>query len=539
MKLKSKKFNATRMINYPKSRFDMSHSHQGSYDWGVLYPIFYEEANPGDYFQIAQQMVAKMMPTIAPIQHEINAFFHYYFVPYRLLDTNWEDFITGGKDGNNEYALPIWNPGADSLTVGSLWDQFNFPLTNCEGVEPIAYPMRAYNFIWTEYYRDENLTTEIAYPYENTAPYFLPTPRYRLLPRAWEKDYFTAALPWQQRGIAPALPVSGIVEAIFQAGGAWAKVQYGDPGSGSPENSPSDITADRTGQALSDIKSVNTGTASDLPIVASITGAVLNAIGNEVDLSGATTFDVADIRAAVQIQRWMERNARNGARYTEVLEAHFNVSPTDERLQRPEYIGGWRQPITITEVLQTSETAETPQGNRSGIGSSYGGGHIGNYKVKEYGIIMGIMSIMPRSMYTQGVNRMWLRRTRYDFLWPEFVNLSEQAILTAEIFAGNNEEENQEIFGYQGRYDELRQRTNRAVGLMRQSTSGLIHWNLSRKFATAPALNWDFMEVEIDDLKNRVFVVPTEPGFIITVGNICTKETALPAIAEPGMLDHI
>lgn len=529
MKLQSKNFSGTRKIKYPKSKFDMSHSHQGTYDWGWLYPIFYEEASPGDYFQIAQQMVAKMMPTIAPIQHEINAFFHYYFVPYRLLDENWEDFITGGKNGTDEYALPLWDPTDNDKTPGSLWDHFGQPLTNCEGVEPIKYLLRAYNFIWSEYYRDENLTNEIEYPYDSTGAQSSTTPAtYRLFNRAWEKDYFTASLPWQQRGIAPALPISGETVAL------WAShigIRYGNS----------------TEEAVRVGKNAGAGVQPDLS--AATDAAIWNTVDmrvreeelndNTVDLSTATTFDVADIRAAIQIQRWMERNARNGARYTEVLDAHFNESPTDDRLQRPEYIGGWRQQITMTEVLQTSETGTTPQGTRTGIGSAYGGGHVGNYKCQEYGIVIGLMSIMPRSMYTQGVNRMWLRRTRYDFLWPEFVNLSEQAILTAELYAGNVEEDNLEIFGYQGRYDELRQRTSRAVGLMRQSTDGLIHWNLSRLFNGPPALNWDFMKVEIQELKDRVFVFEDEPGFIITLGNICTKETALPYIAEPGMLDHI
>jgi len=526
MKIHSKKFSSVRKINYPKSRFDLSHSHQGTYDWGWLYPIFYEEATPGDYFQIAQQMVAKMMPTIAPIQHEINAYVHYYFVPYRLLDTNWEEFITGGKNGTDESSLPVWDPTAGDKTPGSLWDHFGLPLTNAEGVEPLQYLLQAYNFIWSEYYRDENLTDELEYPYTANI-YGGGGSNYRLNNRAWEKDYFTASLPWQQRGIAPALPISGTTLAVWAANmfndAATTAAYHGsmnwDATADNDQARSPDADAARRAQALENAKDF------------------MNS--NSVDLSNATTFDVADIRAAVQIQRWLERNARSGARYTEVLEAHFDESPTDDRLQRPEYIGGWRQQITITEVLQVSETAETPQGNRAGIGSAYGGGHVGNYKALEYGIVMGIMSIMPRSMYTQGMNRQWLRRTRYDFLWPEFVNLSEQAILTAEIFAGDVEEDNLEIFGYQGRYDELRQRTSRAVGLMRQSTSGLIHWNLSRKFATAPALNWTFMQVETQALKDRVFVAPNEPGFIITFGNICTVERALPTIAEPGMLDHI
>jgi len=163
MRIQSKNFSSVRKIQYPKSKFDLSHSHQGSYDWGFLYPIFYEEGTPGDYFEIGQQIVAKMMPTIAPIQHEINAFMHYFFVPYRLLDENWEDFITGGKEGTNDYSLPLFGLGEGSpyLNVGSVWDHLGYPLTDCTGVEPIQYPFRAYNFIWSEYYRDENLTDEI------------------------------------------------------------------------------------------------------------------------------------------------------------------------------------------------------------------------------------------------------------------------------------------------------------------------------------------------------------------------------------------
>ncbi|WNK15080.1 MAG: major capsid protein [Microvirus sp.] len=512
-----KKYNENRTIKYPKSTFDLSHSHQGSYDWGRLYPIFVEEASPGDYFNLSQQMVAKMMPTIAPIQHEINAFTHYFFVPYRLLDENWEDFYTGGPDGQNEYTLPYWDPDANDKTVGSLWDHMGFPLTDCTGVEPIVYPLRAYNLIWSEYYRDENLQ-EVREPQWETPPSASTSAgTYRLCKRAWEKDYFTAALPWQQRGIAPALPITGITSAL------WKAAQF-------------DTLSVPAGQGMS-TGSPNYMWHGQTPDGAANMMGLLN--NNQVDLGEATTFDVADIRAAVQIQRWMERNARGGARYTEVIENHFDESPRDDRLQRPEYIGGWRQQITITEVLQVSQTATTPQGTRTGLGSVYGGGYVGSYKVLEPGIIIGLASIMPRSMYTQGVNRMFLRRTRYDFLWPEFVNLSEQAILTAEIFASADSATNQEIFGYQGRYDELRQRNSRAVGLLRSSTSGLIHWNLSRKFATAPALNEEFIEIEIDELKQRVFAVPSEPGFIITFGNICSVERALPMIAEPGMLDHI
>lgn len=508
MKLAHRKtFAEIRKIKFPTSTFDKSHSHAGSYDWGYLYPICYEEVSPTDSWKIAQQMVAKMMPTIAPLQHEINVFVHYYFVPYRILDENFEDIITGGEDGEDDTAIPIWDPDAADKTQGSLWDHFAYPLTDCTGVEPIDYPKRAYNMIWNEYYRDENLDAEIDI---NTA--------HTIQKRAWEKDYFTVSLPWQQRGIAPALPISGIVHALYSAANF--------PGSGGPAANVA------INSAADQLHSPSAAHAAHLLNV-------FNA--NNVDLSGASTFDVADLRAAFQMQRWMERNARGGARYTEVLEQHFDDAPRDDRLQRPEYIGGWRQQITVTEVLQTSATVtgQTAQGNRSGIGSTFGGGYVGEYYAQEYGVILGIMSIMPRTMYTQGVNRQWLRRTRYDFLFPEFANLAEQAVLKAELYADANSAENLTTFGFQGQYDELRQTTSRAVGLMRQASGGLIHWNLSRLFSSAPALNSDFIHVETQALKDRVFAVPSQPGFIITFGNIITVRRALPMIAQPGLIDHV
>lgn len=504
----SKSYNEVRKIDFQRSTFDLSHSHAGSYDWGYLYPIMYEELSPGDTARHGIQAIAKMMPTIAPLQHEINLFTHTYFVPYRLLDPNWETFITGGENGQDTSSLPLWTPDAADKTIGSLWDHFGYPLTDCTGVTPIDYPKRAYNLIYNEYYRDENLVSEINI---NTS--------HQLLKRAWEKDYFTASLPFQQRGIAPALPISGTTHAIW-----GANFFAGLPNPDNYSDGFRDAVADSQLYVGTNQGQVNARN-------------MFNA--NTVDLSTATTFDVADIRAAIQLQRWMERNARAGVRYTEFIYSHFLESPTDERLQRPEYVGGSKQPIVITEVLQVSETATTPQGTRTGIGSAHGAQNVGTYHAQEYGILITIMSIMPRSMYTQGVNRMWLRRSRYDFLFPEFVNLSEQAVIKGELYASATQGDNLAIFGYQGRYDELRQRNSRAVGLMRVATNGLIHWNLSRLFAAPPALNENFIEVEIDSLKQRVFVVPTQPGFIVTFGNILTITRALPLIAEPGLMDHI
>uniref|UniRef100_UPI004055A905 major capsid protein n=1 Tax=Candidatus Electrothrix sp. TaxID=2170559 RepID=UPI004055A905 len=256
---------------------------------------------------------------------------------------------------------------------------------------------------------------------------------------------------------------------------------------------------------------------------------------NSVDLSSATTFDIADLRLAFQIQRWLERNARAGARYTEFLKSHFNVSPRDERLQRPEYIGGSKQIISISEVLQTSETTTTPQGTMAGHGLSVSGKYIGKYRAEEFGLIMGIMSIMPRSAYSQGIDRQWLRKTKYDFPFPEFTNLSEQGIEQAEIFATGVESENQTLFGYIGRYDECRVKRNMLAGQMRPDGT-YDFWTLGRDFASAPLLNQSFIECIPS---KRVFAVQDEDVCIVQVANLIKAVRPLPLVAEPGLIDHV
>ena len=257
-----------------------------------------------------------------------------------------------------------------------------------------------------------------------------------------------------------------------------------------------------------------------------------------VDLSTASTFDIADLRLAFQIQKWMERNARAGVRYTEFLRAHFGVSPRDDRLDRPEYIGGSKSPIIVSEVLQTSSTdATTPQGNLAGHGLSVNEAYCGSYNVQEYGLILGMFSVMPRPSYQQGINRQWLRRTRYDFFFPEFQNLSEQAIENAEIMALDADAtHNTGIFGYQGRYDEMRYKPNMVVGEMRDTFD---YWHLGRVFdaLTPPVLNSDFVECNPDDCK-RVFAVQDVPGLMVQFANIIKAFRPLMIQAEPGLIDH-
>ena len=292
-----------------------------------------------------------------------------------------------------------------------------------------------------------------------------------ILNRCWEKDYFTSSLLNQQRGTAPALPISGLTSAV------WDDAAFYFTGVNVP-------AVDATGTTLDKFRTSTSAHRDSLKLA-------LNS--NVVDLSSATTFDVADLRLVFQIQKWMERNNRAGARYTEFLGAHFGVHPRDDRLQRPEYIGGSKTPVIISEVLQTSQTdATSPQGNLAGHGIAVSDSFCGKYKAEEFGLIIGIMSVMPRTAYQQGINRQWLRRTKYDFYFPEFSNLSEQAVENAEICATGTESHNKGLFGYQGRYDEMRTKSSMICGKMRTDFD---FWHLGRIFDTGspPVLNETFV----------------------------------------------
>lgn len=496
-------------LNPGRSVFDLSYEKKLTCDMGQLIPIMCDEVVPGDILNIANKLVIRMQPLVAPVLHEVNAFIHVFFVPYRLLWDEWEDFITGGVNGDFAAPLPRWDP--INTAIGSLWDYLGLPTgVDPNGAYPIDFIRSAYNFIFNEYYRDQNFQVEVALTNEN------------ILNRAFEKDYFTAALPWQQRGVAPALPISGIVSAEWTLAGL--------------------IGSSGTMNAIS-ASSTNAGHNRLVGINATQNNNILGAFNNNtVDLSGATTFNVSDLRLAFQIQKWLERNARAGARYTEFLRAHFAVSPRDDRLDRPEYIGGCRSPIIISEVLQTSSTdATSPQGNLAGHGITADVNRIGKYRVQEYGLVMGLLSVMPRTAYQQGINRQWLRRTKYDFYFPEFANLSEQAIEQAEIYATGVEAENRDIFGYQGRYDEMRYKPNQVCGLMRTDFK---HWHLGRIFASSPDLNASFIQCDtqtggaLNPFK-RIFAVPSKPGLIVSCANIIKAIRPMPVQSNPGLIDHM
>lgn len=509
--MSKKIFRNTGVLNPGRSMFNLSYSKMLTCDMGQLIPVLCDEVVPGDIWQIGSEAVLRMQPLVAPVMHEINVYLHLFFVPYRILwpkndseTDGWEVFISGGASGDLAPSQPVWQPSvAGEVAKNSLWDYLGFPTgltpASMTGPFPVDFPRRAYNRIWNEFYRDENLQTKVA------------ETNYAILNRSWEKDYFTASLPWQQRGTAPALPISGNTHAIWSSSEIAASATNFYAGPSLSVGDHKFYAGDATGKT--NLK------------------AFLD--GNTVDLSVASTFDISDLRLAVQIQKWMERNARGGNRYCEFLREHFGVSPRDSRLQRPEYFGGSKSPVIVSEVLQTSSTdATTPQANMAGHGISVQHQYAGKYHAEEYGLIIGLMSIMPRTMYQQGLNRQWIRQTKYDYYFREFANLSEQEVTRAEIYYTDLKTANDTPFGFQGRYNEMRTKDNMVVGEMRDTFD---YWHLGREFSSAPTLNDTFIKCVP---RKDIFAVPSVPGFLVNWGNKIKALRPMPVEPVPGLLDH-
>ena len=495
-----------------RSLCDLSHKHLYTASMGQLIPIDVLDCVPGDVVSLGIEAVIRFQPMVAPILHQIDYKVYSFFVPYRILEPGIEVLWTGGESGSETFTPNRWTT-FESTAVGSLYDYFGFqPGTFPTGVAPLKLPLEAYNLIWNEYFRDENLQGPVVIA-DNAD----------VLNVDWSKDYFTSALPWQQKGTAPALPISGTSSAVWD----YSTFRH-IPGTANMDN----LVAS-SASISSTIGVVNT--SGDLTSWQNLYQAFND---NSVDFSEATTFDVADIRTAFAVQRLLERSARGGSRYTEWLRSVMGVAPRDERLQRPEYIGGHSNPVIISEVLQTSESATTPQGTMAGHGLGITDGYIGKYRCQEYGCIMTVAVVKPKPAYMTGNPRQWLKPTKYDWYYPQFVNMSEQAVLNSELYVSTDSPTNQGIFGYQGRYNEMRYRPDMVTGLMRTDFD---YWHLARSFASSPALNADFIELKPIET-TRIFAVEdpdATPGLIISAGIQCKAIRPIPITPMPGLLDHI
>lgn len=528
-----------------RSVFDISYSKLYDCDMGQLIPVFAKECIPGDRHQISMEAVVRFQPLIAPVLHEIYLRTFYFFVPSRLIyseeeDFDFEDFITGGEDGNDDQELPLWmdddgvtlyQPSTKPLNGKySLWDYFSLELQNPHlSAHPTDQYKRAYNLCFNEYFRDQNLMEEVSL-HQNSIKNI-----------CWRKDRFTSALYDTQRGDRPAIPLQGLTSVSFNG----ATVAGGEvlafgvmAGSSGPVIGSAGMTTggNLTSQTYIGGNPPAMGNISNPPVDLQAGLQFKNWLNNNsLNMSQAVTFDVIDMRRIFQLQRYMERNMRSGSRYTEVLRARYGERPQDQRLQRPEYIGGTRSPIIVSEVLQTSSTDSTsPQGNLAGHAITAESSRVGTYHAREHGYIIGVAVIQPKAIYQHGIPRELLRRTRYDFPTPELVNLSETAVYNAEVCVTGNQSDF-EIFGFQGIYDEMRVSESQIVAGMRDEFS---YWHLARDDyspSSPPSLNANFVECRPS---KRIFADHITPGCIVHYGNRVRSVRPLPITAEPGLIDH-
>lgn len=536
-----------------RSVFDLSHVKRFTCDMGQLIPVYFDECVPGDTRKIGMQCVTRFQPLVAPILDSVDLTVHYFFVPTRLLmdkEDDWNTFLTGGKDGkDNSVTLPLHvfaftdgtnsdpkNPFSNGVIFGkySLWDYFGLPVNGnqysfyehvCGFNNVLGFPQRAYNLVWNEFYRDENLCDEVS-PTNGTVLY-----------RAWKKDYFTSALPWQQRGVAPALPLVGTVPVDNLVGNEYSLNQV--------KFLLQNATASETVLSFDNVNMAKGNVDSHNGLVVGAKGVLGSSSSPSVNLGNAAAFDVASIRQAFQIQRWLELNSRGGVRYTEFLRSHFGISPKDEVLGRPQYIGGTKSSIVISEVLQTSRTEDStetqkgsPLGRLAGHGLGASSDYICTFTAKEFGYIIGLASWMPKPSYQQGVPRIFSRKTKFDFYFPEFAHLSEQAVTKGEIFATGSESD-KEIFGYQGAYNEMRYTPSFNCADMRDTFS---YWHLGRIFQNAPNLNAGFLTTNSaydGGIRKDIFASPKEPGLLVQFANIVKAIRPLPVYGTPGFVDHV
>lgn len=531
--------------NRPRTAvFDLSQEKKFSCDFGKLVPIYLQEVLPGDKFRVNTQTLIRLAPMTAPMMHRCNVYIHYFFSPNRLVWDGWADFITGGRLGTDSQVPPFLkfpDLSAGYPQHGSLMDFMGLPSWPADAepaggeMEFSELPFRHYQLIYNEYYRDQNLEEPINI-YKNTGGVRTITSQITqdlltFRDRCWERDYFTSALPFTQRGEPVRLPLGDtapiIVNDQFTAG---TFRPFNDDGGEWSGTTNANIVTDGSDTGPNGERTVMSAT-NNLGLKYDPNGSL------EADLSQATASTINDLRTAFQLQKWLERNARAGSRYVEQILAHFGVVSSDARLQRPEYLGGGKSPIVVSEVLQTSESndAVTPQGNMAGHGISVNNTHSFSKRFEEHGYIIGIMSVMPRTAYQQGLPRHLSRKDKLDYFWPEFANLGEQEVKNKELFfdaAALND--NEDTFGYQSRYAEYRYCPSEVHGDFKDSLS---FWHMGRVFETKPELNKDFVHVD-QETTLRPFAVEEGNHLWVNLINNVQAIRPVPKVAEPGFIDH-
>lgn len=519
-------FSKVAMPKPASNTFDLSHDKKFSMKLGEITPICLMECVPGDKFNITSTNLLRFAPLLSPVMHQSSVYIHYFFVPNRILwpkgfsstgtqVKGWEDFISGGEDGLSDPAFPTISPqsGFDTISSGSIWDYLGLPTgataaatgTSYLGETFSALPIAAYNKIYNEYYRDQNLVTtplpDSLIDGDNTTLIYSDGVSYKsgMQKRAWQHDYFTSALPWTQKGPEATIPL-----------GSTAPLLYGDYGTGGANT---DFTYMR-GRYSSDPAYYYTNLSGNLTTGSG--GELMDPTGSGfmnpditkthvADLTQASASSINDLRRAFRLQEWLERNARGGSRYIEIIMAHFGVKSSDSRLQRPEFLGGSATPVTISEVLQTSDNAaeNTPQANMAGHGVSVGASKKVSYFCEEHGLIMGLMTVMPKSAYQQGLPKLYKKYDKFDYFWPAFQSIGEQPIYNEELYFDVSDNNNDGVFGYTPRYAEYKYIPSSVHGEFRNT---LNFWHMGRIFDSRPSLNQDFIEMDNTEVE-RIFAV--------------------------------
>lgn len=576
IRVRGHRFSDAPAMYMKRSKFDRSHVYKTTFGSGKLIPVFVDEVLPGDTTRMSVNYFARLATPIKPIMDNIYLDWFFFFVPNRLVWEHWQNFCFEQEDPDDstDYVIPSVTAtgNSENAYIGSLWDYFGLPVNtpgNLPGIS--ALPFRGVYLIWNEWFRDENLQKSVKIQKGDTnevlnsarsseQPSWVFTsgtsivPGFACPPRGKRHDYFTSALPWTQKGPGVSIGLAGTASIVdpspttgyllHSTSDQLAAVSaYGGDASSSGGR--------RVTRGSESIQFSCYGSSSDYSSVGGFAGnsdttVTVSAqpgstyLGNDsyVDLDTSSIFTINSLRTAFQMQKFYERLARGGSRYTEVLRSFFGVVSPDARLQRPEFLSSFTKMVNVNPIAQTSATDSTsPQGNLSAYGVTAAKFHGFTKSFVEHGYIFGFVCARADLTYQQGINKMWLRSTVYDFYWPTFAHLGEQAIELREIYAQGSEADTT-VFGYQERYAEYRYKPSQITGKFRSSvTDGTLDkWHLSQFFKTAPTLNEEFI-VENPPIE-RIIAVPSEPEFLLDIGFRYTTVRPMPMFGTPGLVDH-